>query len=110
MTKRFAGGDSALGYGEPWAFARDNFCPLAQDFVTVTGERSSNVGPNGESISYATRAEDTNLASDLFWQSVISSGIIARDGRGAATDRSPRYVRCIPASSMATSPTWLRAD
>ncbi len=69
----------ALGYGEAWAFAQDNFCSLAQDFVTVTGERSRYFGPNGESISYATGAEDTNLASDLFWQSVISSGIIAKE-------------------------------
>ncbi|MGH9302572.1 MAG: penicillin acylase family protein, partial [Acidimicrobiales bacterium] len=27
----------ALGYGEGLAFSRDNFCTLAQDFVTVNG-------------------------------------------------------------------------
>ena len=31
---------TALGYGEAWAFSQDNFCTLAQDFVTVNGERS----------------------------------------------------------------------
>ena len=79
---------TALGYGEAWAFAEDNFCSLAQDFVTVTGERSRYFGPNGESISYATGAEDTNLASDLFWQSVISSGIIAKE-MGEAPPNGP---------------------
>ena len=35
----------ALGYGEAWAFSQDNFCLLAQDFVTVEGERSQYFGP-----------------------------------------------------------------
>ncbi len=30
----------ALGYGEAWAFSQDNFCALANDFVTVNGDRS----------------------------------------------------------------------
>jgi len=65
---------TSLGYGEAWAFAHDNFCTLAQDFVTVNGERSRYFGPQGLSLNYSAGAVDTNLASDLYWQSIKASG------------------------------------
>src|SRR5580698_670184 len=43
----------SLGYGEAWAFAQDNFCTLANDFVTVNGERSQYFGPNNLAINYS---------------------------------------------------------
>ena len=67
----------ALGYGEAWAFSQDNFCTLAQDFVTVNGERSRYFGPQGLSLNYSAGASDTNLDSDLFWKSIKSSGLMA---------------------------------
>ena len=70
---------TALGYGEAWAFSQDNFCTLAQDFVTVNGERSRFFGPKGMSLNYSAGAEDSNLDSDLFWQSIKSSGIVTRE-------------------------------
>jgi acyl-homoserine-lactone acylase len=36
-----------LGYGETWAFSEDDFCTLAQDFVTVEGEQSRYFGRTG---------------------------------------------------------------
>jgi acyl-homoserine-lactone acylase len=69
---------TALGYGEAWAFSQDNFCTLAQDFVTVNGERSRFFGPRGTSLNYSAGAEDSNLDSDLFWQSIRSSGVVTR--------------------------------
>jgi acyl-homoserine-lactone acylase len=63
----------ALGYGEAWAFSRDDFCTLAEDFVTVNGERSRYFGPKGLSVTYAATTVDTNLQSDLFWQSIKQS-------------------------------------
>ncbi len=59
-----------LGYGEAWAFAQDNFCTLAQDFVTVNGQRSRFFGPNGLSLNYSAGTSNTNLDSDLFWKSI----------------------------------------
>ena len=42
---------TALGYGEALAFARDNFCTLAQDFVTVNGQRSKYFGAKALSLN-----------------------------------------------------------
>ncbi len=70
---------TALGYGEAWAFSQDNFCTLAQDFVTVNGERSRYFGPKALSLNYSAGAEDSNLDSDFFWQSIKARGIINRD-------------------------------
>jgi acyl-homoserine-lactone acylase len=64
----------SLGYGEAWAFSADNFCTLAQDFVTVNGDRSQYFGPNNLAVNYSAGVDPTNLDSDLFWQQVKDSG------------------------------------
>jgi acyl-homoserine-lactone acylase len=64
----------SLGYGEAWAFAEDNFCTLAQDFVTVNGDRSQYFGPDNLAVNYSAGVDPTNLDSDMFWQQVKSSG------------------------------------
>lgn len=64
----------SLGYGEAWAFAGDNFCTLAQDFVTVNGDRSQYFGPDNLAVNYSAGVDPTNLDSDLFWQQVKDSG------------------------------------
>ncbi|MFV0278931.1 MAG: penicillin acylase family protein [Parahaliea sp.] len=51
-----------LGYGIGYAYARDNACLLAQEVVTVRGERSRFFGAQGESS-----AGLDNLASDVFY-------------------------------------------
>jgi acyl-homoserine-lactone acylase len=68
-----------LGYGEAWAFAADDFCTLAQDFVTVNGERSRYFGPNALAVDYAAGTFPTNLQSDMFWQAVKKSGLYAQE-------------------------------
>lgn len=65
----------SLGYGEAWAFAEGNFCTLAQDFVTVNGDRSQYFGPDNLAVNYSAGVDPTNLDSDLFWQQVKNSGI-----------------------------------
>lgn len=65
----------ALGYGEAWAFSQDNFCLLAQAFVTVNGERSKYFGPKALTYIYPAGTSNTNLDSDLFWKSVASSAV-----------------------------------
>jgi acyl-homoserine-lactone acylase len=69
----------ALGYGEAWAFAPDDLCTLASDFVTLNGERSRYFGPDGLAIDYAAGTDPTNIESDLFWQSVKDSGLYQRE-------------------------------
>ena len=63
----------SLGYGEAIAFAQDNFCTLAQDFVTVNGERSKYFGPKALSLNYSSGVSDVNLNSDFYWKSVKAS-------------------------------------
>jgi acyl-homoserine-lactone acylase len=70
---------AALGYGEAYAFAADDFCTLAEDFVTVNGERSKYFGATGLAVDYAYGSAETNLESDMFWQSVKDSGLFAKE-------------------------------
>jgi acyl-homoserine-lactone acylase len=65
---------TSLGYGEAWAFSEDNFCTLAQDIVTVNGDRSQYFGPGNLAVNYSAGVDPTNLESDLFWQQVKNSG------------------------------------
>lgn len=69
----------ALGYGEAYAFARDDFCTLAEDFVTVNADRSKYFGPDGLAVDFAAGAAPTNLDSDLFWQSVKDSTLFQQE-------------------------------
>jgi acyl-homoserine-lactone acylase len=68
-----------LGYGEALAFSADNFCTLAQDFVTVNGERSKYFGPKALSLNYSAGAYSTNLDSDFFWTWIKHSGMLTAE-------------------------------
>jgi acyl-homoserine-lactone acylase len=65
-----------LGYGYGYAFARDNICTIADDYVTVNAERARWFGPRGTSRRLA--GESRNLDSDLFWRQVIDSRVVER--------------------------------
>lgn len=54
--------ERGLGYGIGYAYAQDNLCLLANEVVTVNGERSRYFGPE-----QATLEERNNLASDVFF-------------------------------------------
>lgn len=69
----------ALGYGEGYTFAQDNLCTLAEQFVTVNGQRSQYFGPNGLAVNYSAGASSTNLQSDLYWRYVKASGLVQRE-------------------------------
>ncbi|WP_371920850.1 acylase [Pseudomonas sp. v388] len=55
--------ERGLGYGIGYAYAQDNLCLLANEIVTVHGQRSRFFGPD-----QATLEKRNNLASDLFFQ------------------------------------------
>src|SRR3954462_15640357 len=66
----------SLGYGYGYAFAQDNLCTMAADYVTVLGERSRFFGP---SATYTMQGNDVtvnNLDSDIFWTQVRQSHIV----------------------------------
>ncbi|MGE8149956.1 acylase [Pseudomonas vancouverensis] len=54
--------ERGLGYGIGYAYAQDNLCLLANEIITVNGERSRYFGPNQFTVE-----ERENLASDVFF-------------------------------------------
>ena len=68
----------ALGYGDGYAFAQDNLCTLADQIVTVEGQRSRYFGPNALNLNFSAGAADSNLNSDLFWKYVQASRVVDR--------------------------------
>ena len=58
-----------IGYGVAYAYAQDNFCLLAEEFVTIRGERSMYFEPEGK-VLHGSQEVD-NLSSDVFMRSVI---------------------------------------
>jgi acyl-homoserine-lactone acylase len=71
-----------LGFGYGFAFAQDNICTMANDYVTVEAQRSKYFGPNGVYFSRGSGTEATNLDSDLFYQRIINSHVIPRVTKG----------------------------
>jgi acyl-homoserine-lactone acylase len=65
-----------LGYGYGYAFAQDNICVMAEDYVTVDAERSRFFGPNGSYLQRGNGFAAKNLNSDLFFQQIIDSHVI----------------------------------
>ncbi|WP_030130327.1 acylase [Pseudomonas sp. QTF5] len=57
-----ADNERGLGYGIGYAYAQDNLCLLANEIVTVNGERSRYFGPDRFTVE-----ERGNLASDVFF-------------------------------------------
>src|SRR3990167_838801 len=54
--------ERGLGYGIGYAYAQDNLCLLANEIVTVNGERSRYFGPDQLTVE-----ERENQVSDLFF-------------------------------------------
>ncbi len=67
-----------VGYGFGYAFAQDNICTMAEDYVTVAAQRSRFFGPNATYTVVANGTTVTNIDSDIFWQNVADSGTIGR--------------------------------
>src|SRR5437763_7067990 len=65
-----------LGYGYGYAFAQDNICVMADDYITVDAERSKFFGPNGSYEQRGNGVTANNLNSDFFFQQIIDSHVI----------------------------------
>ncbi len=68
----------SLGYGYGYAFAQDNICTMAADYVTVEGKRSRWFGPDGHYTMQGNGVTVSNLDSDIFWTQVRGSHVIDR--------------------------------
>jgi acyl-homoserine-lactone acylase len=67
-----------LGYGEGYAFAQDNPCALAEQAITLAGDRSRWFGPTAAAPSLSLAGSLTNLQSDLYYRSVNATGVVRR--------------------------------
>lgn len=67
-----------IGYGVGYSYAQDNFCQLAEAFITAQGERSKHFGgENGggpDRLSGAIRT--TNLKSDVYFKWLNSQVLV----------------------------------
>ncbi len=70
-TTYFGAGE---GYG--YAFAHDNICTIANDYVTVDAQRSRFFGPHATYQMPLNGTTVSNIDSDFFFQQIIDSGII----------------------------------
>ncbi len=87
---------TSLGFGYGVAFAQDNLCTMANDYVTVEAQRSRYFGPGASYIQRADGAIVTNLDSDLFYQQIIDSRTVDHLIRGlspAVRQIEAGYVR-----------------
>jgi acyl-homoserine-lactone acylase len=78
-----------IGYGVGYAYAQDNLCMLAEEFVTVAGERSLHFGPAEKVVAGFDPME--NVASDTFFRSVIDlDELRATQGRPSSASNQLR--------------------
>ena len=79
-----------VGYGYGYAFAQDNLCVMAADYVTVEGQRSRWFGPTGTYQMRGNGVTVDNLDSDIFWTTVqqmhtVDKLLAVRTGPGAVS-------------------------
>jgi acyl-homoserine-lactone acylase len=74
IARTYAGAGEGYGY----AFAQDNICTMAEDYVTVDAQRSRYFGPTGTYEQRGNGVTVSNLDSDFFFQQIIDSGVIDR--------------------------------
>ena len=67
---------AGLGYGVGYTYAQDNLCLFADQILTVRGERSKFLGPEGRTV--VAFQPVTNLDSDVFFKAVIEPGRLER--------------------------------
>ncbi len=67
-----------MGEGYGYAFAQDDICTMAEDYVTVDAQRSRFFGPSATYLQGGNGITVSNIDSDFFFQQIIDSGIIDR--------------------------------
>src|SRR5688500_3254442 len=67
-----------LGYGYGYSFAQDNLCVMADQYVTVRGERSRFFGPDGTWSLRGNGTTNRNLDSDFFFKRIIKRRDVER--------------------------------
>ncbi|WP_288434746.1 acylase [uncultured Deinococcus sp.] len=102
-----AGDFASLGYGVGYSYAQDNLCLLADQVVTVRGERSLYFGAQGSATVGFQQVN--NLDSDVFFQAMMDVPALRRGyAQGSPDARSlmrgyaagvNRFLRDTPAAA-----------
>ncbi len=114
-----ADGYASLGFGMAYAYAQDNLCLLADQVVTVNGERSKTFGPDGTvTVSFKPIP---NTRSDAFFKGIVDeAGLRAGYAQMSPEARAllrgyiagyNRYLRDIPPSAFPAAcrdAAWVR--
>lgn len=108
--------ERGLGYGIGYAYAQDNLCLLANEVVTVNGQRSRYFGAEQK-----TAEQRDNLTSDLFfnwlstprdverfWQAQTPQVRQRVEGYVAGFNRALAESRQVPGTSQCLQAQWLR--
>lgn len=69
---------ASAGYGYGYTFAEDNLCTMYDDYLTIRGERSKYIGPDGTYSIPANSQTADNLSSDFFWKFMATDEVVAK--------------------------------
>lgn len=98
-----------LGFGFGFAAAEDNVCVMAEEFLTLAGERSRYLGAEG---SYTALGQTiNNLDSDFFYRSRVNARVVERllDVAPQADPLGPsQHARALVRGYAAGYNQWLR--
>ena len=67
----------SMGYAYGYVHAQDNLCILAEDLLTIRGERAKFMGRDGTYTIVANGATANNVDSDFFWKFIATDEAIA---------------------------------
>ncbi|WP_050407009.1 penicillin acylase family protein [Massilia sp. NR 4-1] len=95
-----ANDEAGLGYGIGYAYAEDNACLLAEEILTVSGERSKYFLPVEQ--SFPMEGAPSNLDSDFFYRAVNSEAAV-----NAALNAQSTEVRELLRGYVAGFNAWL---
>lgn len=62
----------SIGYGIGYMEARDDLCVLANDYLTISGQRAQYLGRDGGYTIPANQSYANNVNSDFFWKSILT--------------------------------------
>jgi acyl-homoserine-lactone acylase len=68
-----------IGFGFGYELAKDDICTMANDYVTVEGERSFYFGADNSYTMDALGLTFNNLDSDIFWKWVAKTGVVQKE-------------------------------
>ena len=92
----------SLGYGIGYVQARDNLCVLAEDFLTIKGQRAEFFGRDGGYTIFANGSFADNVSSDFFWRFINTGGdlqnqidTVSSDARAASQGFAAGYSRFV---------------